>query len=370
MKLKVKKDIGYFCFFLFLFLLISRGGIVKYIILSGLASFFILIKRWIKKDYFLISWPVVTYIIVGMGVSIFTGNISYDSVKQSLIFISALFIAIAIYSLYGNRDSGHLIDIQFIALCIAYLLLYAKYFTWDALYYESCLYAYIFGTYVLIYFIRKKYVYMSISILFLLFDHKRIANAATVLIFMCVLIILLSKKKQYQKVISKIAHIFLILMPILWAFFCNNGLLGNVFAKLGINTMGRLEGTGAWNIAKECYELSPLYWGRGSGWVLNWLESAGIPNFSNLHNDFLTAYIELGFWGFGLWVLAFQLVLLKVEKKKGLYISNIVAALFAFMFINLLTDNIYLYITFLVPFYIVLLYVIFDDKTKSIVLIE
>ena len=53
------------------------------------------------------------------------------------------------------------------------------------------------------------------------------------------------------------------------------------------------------------------------------------------------------------------------EKKKGIRCANLVGLLIGYMFINLLTDNIYLYITFLIPLYIILLGLVFGDIDSS-----
>lgn len=357
-----KRDIGYFVVFGVLFLLMAKGGINKYFVLLAISTIFVSVKRKLNLSYFIVAVHVTLYVALGFIIAVMTSNFTFHSVKQSLIFWAAPLMAVSVFSMYGKENSGKLIDIQFVALCMAYLILYINNHTPGEFYFESNYYAYIFGVYGLIHFLRKRYMLCAVAIMFMIIDNKRIVNGAFVFTFLCLLFLLMARKEICQKGINIAIRIMLIIVPILWVVFGWNGVLESFFIKHEIHSMGRLDGAAAWNKIQPYYDMSVSYIGKGSGWVEKWLGETGIPGFTrNLHNDFLVAYIELGFIGFLLWLFSFQIIIKYVEKKKNLNCANLVALLIGYMFINLMTDNIYLYITFLIPFYIILLGLIFGD---------
>ena len=363
MKICIKKnELSLLLFFILVFLIISGEGILKYIALSGIIVICLIKRKFLNMKYFNIVIPSLIYIFIGSIVAFLSGTFTFFGVKQLLIYLCSGLFSIVLFSLYGKKETIRLLDIQFIALCIAYLMLYARYFTLTEFYYESNIYAYIFGAYALIYFCQNRKVMMIFAIIFMLFDHKRIADAAFVIALIALFIIKIFRKNKHQKWIKSVSTIVLIALPIGWVLMCSNGMLANIFMSLGINTMGRLEGTGAWNLAKRYYDISPLFMGNGIGFVTEWLGRGNVFSFSNLHNDFLTGYIELGFIGFFIWIITFQIPLFG-NKKQPLIKLNIISVLIGFMFLNFLTDNIYLYVTFLAPFYLILLSILYGDDS-------
>ena len=136
----------------------------------------------------------------------------------------------------------------------------------------------------------------------------------------------------------------------------SNNILTDVFGITDSFTTWRFS---IWKSIEKYYEFSLLYTGKGLGWVLNWMKLNDIFNLKNLHNDFLTAYIELGFIGYIFWLLSFVIILHRIEKTRGLNHACITISFFVYMFVNFLTDNIYIYISFLLPFYIVVLSLVF-----------
>ena len=198
MYLKLKRDMVYFFLFLFLFVLMTHDGIVKYLVLSGMMVFFFLLKGKVRIEYFVVAIHAVVYVVWGVTMAVLSNNFTFNSVKQTLIFLSAAFLAVAIFSIYGKEGSSRLVDVQFVALCVAYLLMYARYFTPEAFYYESCFYAYIFGVYILIYFMRKRYFLMIIAIMFMGICGAIMGTIAA-LIYRSVVTIYFSNKKVLKK---------------------------------------------------------------------------------------------------------------------------------------------------------------------------
>lgn len=84
--------------------------------------------------------------------------------------------------------------------------------------------------------------------------------------------------------------------------------------KAGINTSGRVE---IYNAVDEFYEFSPGFLGNGIGFLtyqLNAFMSVGV---ASVHNDFLQHFIDLGFWGYIVWIVSMTLLRVCYFGRKG-----------------------------------------------------
>ena len=74
----------------------------------------------------------------------------------------------------------------------------------------------------------------------------------------------------------------------------------------GIDTSGRVV---IYDAVDKFYDFSPEFLGNGIGFLAYQL-STNINNLSvtSVHNDFLQYFIDLGFWGYLLWLLSMTLV--------------------------------------------------------------
>ena len=75
--------------------------------------------------------------------------------------------------------------------------------------------------------------------------------------------------------------------------------------KAGINTSGRV---GMYRAVDKFYEFSPEFIGNGIGFLtyqLNTFMSIGV---ASIHNDFLQHFIDLGFFGYIIWLISMTLV--------------------------------------------------------------
>ncbi len=75
--------------------------------------------------------------------------------------------------------------------------------------------------------------------------------------------------------------------------------------KAGIDTSGRVEIYGA---VDKFYEFSPDFLGNGIGFLTYQLSTNMQVGVSSVHNDFLQYFIDLGFWGYILWLISMTLV--------------------------------------------------------------
>lgn len=75
--------------------------------------------------------------------------------------------------------------------------------------------------------------------------------------------------------------------------------------KAGINTSGRVE---IYNAVDKFYQFSPGFLGNGIGFLTYQLNTFMNVGVASVHNDFLQHFIDLGFWGYIIWLLSMTLV--------------------------------------------------------------
>lgn len=350
-----------FCFCFCLFFIISERGINKYIFLS---LFSIVCCNYVfktfKKYYFSVFIHFIVYIVVGslcilLSSSEYSFYLNSDfTIKQILIYLCSLSTGICFFSLFCSRVN--FINVLFCSLCLFWLFQFAPNISLDNYFYESNLYAWSFGSFFIYYFGRKKKIFSILAFVFTLLEHKRTSSYGLFLVIPFMLWLMSAKK---QKEISIFLSIVLLLAPFLYVLLCNGNFFRELFSCLGIKSSGRFDTTNAWNAVKPFYDISILYFGQGIGFVLSFLDYVKLPDFLNLHNDFLAAYIELGFWGFILWVYSFQIM---IKFCNNYYDKNIIAVLICYMFLHFCFDNIYLYITFWIPFICIVLSIISESE--------
>lgn len=84
--------------------------------------------------------------------------------------------------------------------------------------------------------------------------------------------------------------------------------------KAGINTSGRVE---IYNAVDGFYEFSPDFLGNGIGFLTYQLNTFMNVGVASVHNDFLEHFIDLGFWGYIIWLISMTLVRVLYFGKKG-----------------------------------------------------
>ena len=101
----------------------------------------------------------------------------------------------------------------------------------------------------------------------------------------------------------------------------------DVFAlleKAGVNTSGRV---GIYNAVDQFYEFHPGFLGNGIGFLTYQLNTFIKIGVASVHNDFLQHFIDLGFWGYIIWLVSMTLVRVWYFGRKG----NTEGAIITFM---------------------------------------
>jgi hypothetical protein len=114
----------------------------------------------------------------------------------------------------------------------------------------------------------------------------------------------------------------------------------DVFAlleKAGINTSGREM---IYKAVDKFYEFSPEFLGNGIGFLTYQLSTNMNIGVSAVHNDFLQYFIDLGFWGYILWLASMTVVRVAWFGSRGRTDNGItVLALTVYLVIVSSTDN-------------------------------
>ena len=107
--------------------------------------------------------------------------------------------------------------------------------------------------------------------------------------------------------------------------------------KAGIDTKGRAY---IYNSVDDFYDFSPAFLGNGIEFLTYQLSTSMEIGVASVHNDFLQHFIELGFWGYILWLFSITLVRVLYFGRKGNVENAIVAFILTlYLLIVSATDN-------------------------------
>ena len=88
----------------------------------------------------------------------------------------------------------------------------------------------------------------------------------------------------------------------------------SLIEEAGIDTSGRVV---IYNAVDKFYEFSPEFLGNGIGFLTYQLSTYMNVGVNSVHNDFLQYFIDLGFWGYILWLISMTLVRVCYFGAKG-----------------------------------------------------
>lgn len=107
--------------------------------------------------------------------------------------------------------------------------------------------------------------------------------------------------------------------------------------QAGINTNGRVE---IYNAVDEFYEFNPGFLGNGIGFLTYQLNTYMNVGVASVHNDFLQHFIDLGFWGYMIWLISMTLIRVRYFGRNG-NIDNAIVTLMLTVYLIVVssTDN-------------------------------
>jgi len=131
----------------------------------------------------------------------------------------------------------------------------------------------------------------------------------------------------------------------------------------GIDTSGRVK---MYAQIIQWLENPMQFIGKGLGTVEILLEQWKLKSFANLHNDLLKFYIELGVVGLVIYLLSYMGVYYLAERKFGTEKMCMLLVMNIYSMILFATDNVSIYILYLIPFYSILFAILSMDRESMI----
>ena len=353
------KKIGKYFLELLLFIILYRSfeiaGIKKYaaaILICGIFLFLARKKEW-SVPVLVVGIPAAVYLILGSMIGMIHGTYQMDSVKIIMYGILSFVLAFAFYAYYG-KNLKRIINIQFFACCLVYLSLTIVYMVTRFSRVEST-FAFVFGVFAVYYAYEKRWNLFVTALIFMYLADKRIVLlgvAASLFVLGVLWLFRYHRKLAYTIWGMVTAFVFLYL------FLIYSGTMENFCWGANINTNGRVEMYG-----RMAQEFSTGLLGDGLGVVENLLGFWNIEVFANLHNDLLKFHIELGFLGMCAYFGSYFLMFRFIEKKFGASKMCFLLAVSVYTMILYATDNVSIYVMYLLPMYSVLFAALSDRES-------
>lgn len=184
------------------------------------------------------------------------------------------------------------------------------------------------------------WILLALSAFCFIAAFKRIAIAAIAIAVVLGWILLLINKRS-SKVAYKLLKALTILIVVILLGYVAVIKMG-VFTYLqeaGVETSGR---DTIYKVVDKFYEFSPSFMGNGIGYLTYQLNT-GIASDSGVaavHNDFLQHFIDLGFWGYIIWLASMTILRVHHFGKNGKTENAIVVfVLLVYLVIVSSTDN-------------------------------
>lgn len=347
-----------FMLMLAIFLACDMAGTKKYILIIGLSVVFLYLgrkKKWSPDILLGIFLPAVTYLLLGGFFSVIHARVFFTSVKIVLFWMVPLLFACSLYVFYGEH-LPRIIEMEFFGSCMAYLMINARFL--ESRHHAESVFSFSFGLFFLYYAYKKRWGMCIVSAVFMYLADKRITMLA-VLAALGIRLILWLFQKSRKLVLIVWGMIMAAVFSYIWLI--GSGTFEYFSKGLGIDTSGRVK---IYSQVLEWFGQPVLYFGQGIGIVEKLLEAWNLHDFSNLHNDLLKFYIELGAAGLLLFLTSYGAALYFIGRKLGKEKMCMTLALFAYSIILFATDNVSIYVMYLIPFYSILFTVLTAENSE------
>ena len=342
-----------------LYFLLHTGGIKKYILLlviSVALMFFGRKKPRTAEAVICVALPAVVYLLSGTLSTLLNANPQMTSVKDALFWMVPVIFSVALYVFWGT-DMTRIVDFQFIGSCIAYLYSYRHWLLWYGKAEDA--FAFVFGAFAIYYVYKKRWIFLPIAVVLMYFADKKIAFLAMSVCIVLLGILWIGKKSMTLALTIwnlGIVGIFY------YVYAIQSGILKHICYSMGIIGNGRMT---MYDRFQDLYSVSPFFWGKGLGNIANILDCWAIPTYDHLHNDLLKFYMELGFWGFLFFLLSFGITFYLAGRRFGKNSMCGLLAMVVHSMILFMTDNVSIYVIYMVPFYTICFAMLVSDEKQG-----
>ena len=188
---------------------------------------------------------------------------------------------------------------------------------------------------------KHRYVYAGIALFLFFAGLKRIAFLSLGLGIMFALICKLFSAKNQRRILA-ISAIIIVAFCYFYIIIIQNGTFISFLEEHEIELNGREK---IYDYISNFYEVKPSYRGKGYEFCVQLLKSMKdtkdqVVDITAVHNDILKMYVEMGFWGFMFWVLAYYIFQTHwYISRCGEKVAICFMAINVYMLITYMTDN-------------------------------
>lgn len=225
----------------------------------------------------------------------------------------------------------------------------------------------IYSCYMLIVFKKKPWfiLLLVLTLFCFLSAYKRIAIVALAIVIPLGWLLKWALKRGFSNAVKWTIHILFtasIGFLVAYIFLVRIGAF-DILEAIGIPTMGRAR---LYSQVQPFYEFSPSYLGHGTGFLVYQLNELVTLSQSMIHNDFLQYYIDLGFWGYLIWLFSMTILRVQYFGRGGKNQTKIIVfTLVLYMLIVSCTDNTLNYQLFHTAVAVIVMGHGFDERVKE-----
>lgn len=160
---------------------------------------------------------------------------------------------------------------------------------------------------------------------------------------------------RMKKIIQIMITVGIFIFSYAYLILIKEGMYTSLMENLGVNTMSRDH---IYDFYRDFYEISPSFTGNGIRYIFKiWSDyhamGRGIAVQDMPHNEFMTYYIELGFWGFIFWL--WSNTWYRIESFRKWFGPKSVTFLIMtviYSFMTYITDNTFFYYSINIATYV------------------
>lgn len=229
--------------------------------------------------------------------------------------------------------------------------------------------AFCLGAYLIYMFLKPKknlvfFILLALTLFCFVSAFKRIGiiAIAIALILGWLLKLVAKLKEDTARVLAVILTIVMVVILIGYIAIIKMDAFA-ALEEMGIDTSGRVE---IYDEVDKYYDFSPEFLGNGIGFLTYQLSTTGNLEVVSVHNDFLQYFVDLGFWGYVLWIASMTVVRVWRFGGKGYTDSAIITfALTVYLVIASSTDNTLNYPLLTTVLAIIMIGHGFDDRVRQ-----
>ena len=292
--------------------------------------------------------------------------VDYTFMAISLSYLTSIVVAykeggLSQFILMITDDSfnGSVLEMHEVAPITALFILYYLYGFFTKENNFSFVFRRIFIVFIILFLSLKRIVFLSVLIIIPVFlviywYYKQISR--------------IGKERKILTLLNFLSLVFIIGV----FFYISIIKSGSMYAFIQNHNINSMARTDLWRGIESTYTFTPIFIGRGIGFVSKWMDNNwmtlninGLNGSMGIHNDILKYYIEVGFLG-----LFIYLYTLLYRNAKRIFVnighkeSFIYFVLIMFQMLIWFTDNISIYHNFLWILY-VLLFSLTSKEVKS-----